>query len=193
MTGSESWGGIVRKLWSTERDKLRDHFLRLDKEHRRLRFGHAVSDTFLEEYASRVNDLNSVVYGYFEGDEMRAVAELRKMGPTWGREAEAAFSVEPAIQNQGIGTELMGLVIRAARNRGVHHLYVTCLAENSKMQNIARKHHAVLLYEHGDVKGEIVPKAPSAISVLEEAIDDQRAYAQSILDLNPVRAVQAVA
>ena len=61
-----------------------------------------------------------------------------------GQGAEAAFSVEPGFQERGIATELMGNIIRAARNRGVHLLFMNCLAENGKMQAIARKYDAEL-------------------------------------------------
>jgi len=126
------WGGNIRKLWPTEQDKFRDHLLRLDKESRRLRFAHGVSDCFIEDYASRMSDMGSIVYAYFDGGEVRGAAELRKLADTWGKEGEAAFSVERAYQEQGVGSELMGRVIRAARNRGIHQLYMSCLAENGK-------------------------------------------------------------
>ena len=44
--------GTVRKLQSNETAAFRDHLLRLDKESRRLRFAHSVSDTFIEDYAA---------------------------------------------------------------------------------------------------------------------------------------------
>jgi len=47
-------GGTIRKLWSIEADRFRDHLLRLDTTSRRMRFAHAVSDGFIEEYASRM-------------------------------------------------------------------------------------------------------------------------------------------
>src|SRR5665647_1832144 len=114
--------GSIRKLWPTETPKFRDHLLRLDKASRRMRFAHGVSDYFIEDYAARMADMGGIVYAYFEGEEVRGAAELKKLGETWGREAEAAFSVEQLQQEHGIGTELMGRVIRAARNRGVQHL-----------------------------------------------------------------------
>jgi GNAT superfamily N-acetyltransferase len=175
--------GTVRKLWPAEADKFRDHLLRLDKESRRLRFAHGVSDGFLESYAARVHEQGAVVFGYFEDGEMRAAAELRKLGETWGREAEAAFSVEPGFQEKGLGTELMGRVIRAARNRGVDHLYMSCLAENGKMQSIARKHDAELRFEYGEVLGEIVPQHANYFSLLAEAVDDRVGCMLAVLDL----------
>ena len=115
---------------------------------------------------------------------MRAVAELRKLSDTWGHEAEAAFSVEKPYQDRGIGNELMGRVIRAARNRGVRLLYMSCLAENSRMQAIARKHEADLKFEYGEVVGEIVPQSPNYFSVLAEAVEDRVGYMLAVLDIS---------
>ncbi len=183
MSGHRTWGGTLRKLWPTEAHKFRDHLLRLDKDSRRLRFAHGVSDSFIEDYASRMGDMGAIVYAYVVDGEVRGAAELKKLGDTWGKEAEAAFSVEVAFQEHGIGTDLMGRVIRAARNRGVQHLYMSCLAENAKMQTIARKHEAQLRFEFGDVVGEIVPQGPNYFSILEEAMDDRAGYLMAVLDL----------
>lgn len=184
------WGGNIRKLRPTEADKFKDHLLRLDKASRRLRFAHGVSDAFIEDYASRMGELGGIVFAYIEDGEVRAAAELKKLGDTWGRDAEAAFSVEAAYQEQGIGTELMGRVIRSARNRGVQLLYMSCLAENTKMQAIARKHEAELRFELGEVVGEIVPQHPDYFSILAEQIEDRVGFMMTVLDLG-ARAVKA--
>jgi GNAT superfamily N-acetyltransferase len=176
--------GTIRKLWPTETAKFRDHLLRLDRQSRRMRFAHGVSDRFVEDYAARMADMGGIVYGYFEGEDVRAVAELKKLGDTWGREAEAAFSVEQPLQEQGIGTLLMGRVIRAARNRGVQHLCISCLAENGKMQAIARHFEAELRFEYGEVVGEIVPEGPNYFSLLAEAVEDRFGYLMAVLDLH---------
>jgi GNAT superfamily N-acetyltransferase len=175
--------GTIRKLFPAENHKFRDHLLRLDKESRRSRFGHTVADSFVKAYAERLSEHNSVVYGYFIDGVMRAAAELRKVSDTWGKEAEAAFSVERPYQDSGVGSNLMGRIIQAARNRGVEQLYIICMAENTRMQRIAKKHQAVLRFEQGEVVGRIKPAWPSALSVLAEAVDDQRAYVMMVLDL----------
>jgi RimJ/RimL family protein N-acetyltransferase len=184
MSEQRFWGGNIRKIWPTETEKFRDHLLRLDKASRRMRFAHAVSDSFIEDYASRMGDMGSIVYGFFIDGEVRAVAELRKLSDVWGQEAEAAFSVEATHQDQGIGSELMGRVIRAARNRGVQRLYMSCLAENSKMQTIARKHEADLKFEYGEVIGEIVPTEPNYFSIMAEAMEDRVSYMMAVLELS---------
>ncbi len=183
MSGNQSPSGTYRKLWPKEADKFRDHLLRLDKASRRMRFAHGVSDSFVEDYAARMGELGSIVFAYFEEGEVRGAAELKKLGDTWGQEAEAAFSVEAAYQEQGIGTELMGRVIRAARNRGVQQLYMSCLAENAKMQAIARKYEAELRFEYGEVVGEIVPEEPNYFSLLAEAVEDRVGFMMTVLDL----------
>jgi GNAT superfamily N-acetyltransferase len=183
--------GHFRKLWPAEVDKFRNHLLRLDSESRRMRFTHGVSDDVVDRYASRVDqhmkDMGAIIHGYFVDNEIHAAAELHKIGGTWRRHAEAAFSVEEPYQNQGIGTELMGRVIRTARNRGVEHLYISCLAENAKMQAIVRKHAANLRFEPGEVIADIIPPEPDYLSVFVEAMDDRVACIISALEFRERR------
>ncbi len=183
MNDQRALRGDIRKLWPSEWTKFRDHLLRLDKMSRRMRFAHGVSDSFIEDYAARMAEMGGIVYGYVEDGELRAAAELKKLGDTWGREAEAAFSVEQPLQEHGIGTELMGRVIRAARNRGVQHLCISCLAENSKMRAIAAHFGAELRFDYGEIVGEIVPEGPNYFSLLAEAVEDRFGYMMAVLDL----------
>ncbi len=183
MSDHQALPGSIRKLWPNETSAFRDHLLRLDQSSRRMRFAHSVSDAFIEDYAARMSDMGSVVYGYIEGNEIRAVAELRKLGDRWGDEAEAAFSVEHAFQDHGLGSVMMGRIIRSARNRGINRLYMSCLAENSKMQAIARKHEADLKFEYGEVIGEILPQTPNYFSLLAEAVEDRVGYMMAVFDL----------
>jgi GNAT superfamily N-acetyltransferase len=180
---NRSWGGKIRKVWPTEQRKFRDHLLRLDKASREMRFAHGASDRYVEEYAGRMGELGSIVYGFFEDGEIRAAAELKKISDAWGHEAEAAFSVETPYQGLGVGTELMGRVIRSARNRSIRLLFMSCLAENRKMQNIAKHYEADLRFEYGEVVGEIVPQDLNYFSVLTEAMEDRVGFMMAVLDI----------
>ena len=71
----------------------------------------------------------------------------------------------------------MGRVIRAARNRHVQRLYMSCLAENARMQAIARHHEASLRFDYGEVVGEILPKARLAVMTSDTAGDAKAATA----------------
>ena len=125
--------GTTRKLYATEYYMYRDHLLRLDDESRRMRFGMNVDDAFITGYTNRLHDMKSIVYAYIIGGEVRAAAELRPLGFQMQGEAEAAFSVEKDWQDSGIGTELLGRVVRAARNRSISRVYMNCLGESGRM------------------------------------------------------------
>jgi RimJ/RimL family protein N-acetyltransferase len=130
-----------------------------------------------------MTEYGSLVYGHLVDGKVRGAGELRRLGDTWGDEAEAAFSVEKPCQDHGVGTELMGRVVRAARNRNIRRLYMSCLAENARMQAIAKKHDALLRFEYGDVVGEIEPAHPDYFSLASETAADRMGFIIAVLDL----------
>ncbi len=172
--------GHIRKLSYADQAQFRDHLLRLTPEARRSRFAMKASDAFLRTYAETSTALGTVIHGYFEDGILRAVAELRPIDDR--KMAEAAFSVEEAWQNSGIGTKLMELTLIAARNRGIEHIYVNCLASNRAMQILARKFAAELTFEAGDVVGRLHPAHPSLFSLLRESISDGFAMIDAAVD-----------
>ena len=175
--------GVVRKLWPTEASLFCEHLLRLDANSRHMRFGHGVSDAFIEDYATRMSEPGALAHAYVENGMVRAAAELKPAGGVWSFEAEAAFSVESSHQNRGLGTELLGRVIRSARNRGIKHVTLNCMAENERMQAVAKKHDAGLRVAQGEVTGEIIPESAGYFSILEEAFEDRAALVYGFLDM----------
>jgi GNAT superfamily N-acetyltransferase len=174
--------GTFRKLLGAEQPLYRDHLLRLDAEGRRRRFALSVSDGFITNYATLAKEDGTIIFGYFENGQLRGVAELKRMGKAWGQMAEAAFSVEGPYCNKGIATELMGRIIRSARNRGVRHLILSCLVENAKMRAIAVKYGANLKLQEGSVIADIVPKGADFVSFATEALEDRMGYWQAALE-----------
>ncbi|MEM8627976.1 MAG: GNAT family N-acetyltransferase [Pseudomonadota bacterium] len=168
MTGLRPVGEF-RAVQSYELQAFRAHLLRLDDAGRRMRFCHSVNNAFIESYAARSLLSGGVTYGYFVDGILRAVAELRPAGPgtppmgevvgktVWGPSAESAFSVEPDWQGRGVGTRLFQMVVNTARDHGVTHLYISCLPENERIQRIASKFDARLVYDGGDVMADIDP------------------------------------
>ncbi|WP_409561487.1 N-acetyltransferase family protein [Hyphomicrobium sp. MC8b] len=175
--------GLIRRLLTSETYLLREHLQRLDHEARHRRFGHNVSDDFINRYAAHAGDFGNVTFGYFVDGEVRAVAELRPDILMHRDGAEVAFSVERPFVNRGIATQLMGRVIRTARNRGFRHLILVCLPDNAKMQAIARHYGAELKVEDGSIIADIVPKDPDYQSWFSEILDERMTYLQSALDL----------
>ncbi len=176
-------GGVIRKLWIGETVKYRDHMLRLDPASRNSRFACGVSDEFIRKYAELSNTLDAVIYGFFLDGVMRGAAELRPLGGNFPRQAEAAISVEKRWQSHGVGSALLRHILLAARNRGVRLLHMACLAENQRMQQLARKFDAELSFDFGNVVGEVESSRPTPLSLMREIMTDGHGFATAMLDL----------
>ncbi len=176
-------GGVIRKIWTAELDRYREHLLRLDPTSRRNRFGGNVSDEFLINYADLTSGLDTVIHGFFVNGTMRGAAELRPIGAPVVREAEAAFSIERPWQSHGVGSALLARTLLTARNRGITFLHMACLADNERMQQLARKFDAELSFDFGSVVGEVVAPYPTPLSVAREIMADSHGFATALLDV----------
>jgi GNAT superfamily N-acetyltransferase len=141
-------GGTIRKLWIGEAPFYCAHLLRLDPESRRNRFGGTVSDDYIRGYAQPSNLVGAVLHGFFVDGVLRGIAELR---PLPGDEAETALSIEKEWQGRGVGAALLERTLLAARTRGTKLLHLTCLPENRRMRQLARKFRADLRLGSGGV------------------------------------------
>jgi GNAT superfamily N-acetyltransferase len=175
-------GGVIRKLWVGEAHKYSGHLLRLDPESRHNRFGGGVSDEFIANYVKLTLSLDAVVHGFFVDGKLRGAAELRMLGNSPADGAEAAIAIEKAWQSHGVGSVLLERTILAARNRGIKHLHMTCLANNRRMQKLARKFEADLTFDFGSVVGEVEAPFPTPMSIWREAVADTHGFATAVLD-----------
>lgn len=175
-------GGLIRKMWIGEAYKYRDHLLRLDPESRHRRFGGGVSDAYIRNYIDTTLWLDSIVHGFFAGGKLRGAAELRPIGGRFSKQAEAAFSVENEWQSHGVGSALLERTLLVARNRGIAHLHMACLADNRRMQQLARKFDAELTFDFGEVVAEVEAPHPTPLSLMRELVSDGQGLATAILD-----------
>ena len=176
---------VVRRLYRPDLPAFRDHLIRLDPETRYYRFGLRVSDEYLGQYAELCFEPGAMTYGYFEDGVVRGAAELRlfaSQDEPAVKDAEAAFSVEKPWRRRGIGAELMSHVVLAARNRRVAKLTIFCLRHNTAMLNLARKFEADLKFELNDVTGRLVARAPNALSLWREFVDNAHDLGSTVLD-----------
>jgi GNAT superfamily N-acetyltransferase len=174
---------VIRKLWIAEAGTYREHLLRLDRDSRHSRFGGAVSDDFIVDYVDATYRINAAVHGFFVDGVLRGAAELRPLGPALTREAEAAISIETAWQSHGVGSVLLDRTLLAARNRGIKNLHMACLANNRRMQELARKFAAELSFDFGGVVGEVKAARPTPLSVLREIVADGHGFATAVLEV----------
>ena len=77
---------------------------------------------------------------------------------------------------------LLERTLLSARNRGITHLRMDCLADNRRMQQLARKFEAGLTFDFGSVVGEVDPPRSTPLSLMREAIEDAHGVAARMLD-----------
>jgi len=176
-------GGLIRKLWIGEAEIYRDHLLRLDPVSRRNRFAGPASDDFVRDYADLAFGIDAVIHGFFVDGTLRGAGELRSVGTPIGREAEAAFSIEKPWQSHGVGSMLLERTLLAARNRGLKFLHMACLADNKRMQQLARKYRAELTFDFASVVGEVAAPRPTPLSLMREILADSHGFATAVFDV----------
>jgi GNAT superfamily N-acetyltransferase len=175
-------GGAVRRLWFGETELYGQHLLGLDAESRRNRFGGSVSDEFIQRYAEASEFSGAIIHGFFVHGVLRGAAELRSLSRAG--EAEAALSIERAWQSRGVGTALLEHLLLAARNRQIQRLHILCLAENRRMQQLARKFDAQLSIQSGSVVCEMKTPRPTPMSVMHELVADGADLALAMLHVS---------
>ena len=163
--------GIIRRVWPIERERVRDHLLRLDPESRRLRFAGAVGPEQIEAHCAGLDWSHAVLLGYVAGGAIRGLGELLPTDADGVRAAEIAISVERRWRNRGVGGELMRRLIVAARNRLIARLDMLCLMDNGRMLRLARRFEGRLSFERGEARARIEPSWPTWWTLLEETLD----------------------
>jgi hypothetical protein len=78
---------------------------------------------------------------------------------------------------------LLRRTLLAARNRGFRHLHMACLADNRRMQQLARKFDAELSFDFESVVGEVESSRPTPLSLIREMMSDGHGFATAMLDL----------
>ena len=171
----------IRKLWSGDRSLLVEHFLRLAPHDRQMRFGGAVSDVFIADYAANAIGPQSVILGCLCDGMLRGAGELRMQIDQYPLHAEIALALEPAWQNQGFGSELLRQLITIARNRAISTLHMICLPENLRIQHLARQNAFQLQGEIDMIEGTLDPHWPNPASWMEEILHDGATFVRAIM------------
>ena len=174
-------GGMIRKLWIGETDAYRDHLLRLTAKAGAGAFPVRFPTTSSPGMRRRPKALG---WWCTVSSSMASCVEPPNCGVRLDirHEGEAAFSIEQPWQSHGVGTVLLERTLLSARNRGIKSLQMLCLADNQRMQQLARKFEADLKFDFGSVVGEVDPPRYTTLSLMREAIADGHGIATAMLD-----------
>ncbi|MFT3805232.1 MAG: GNAT family N-acetyltransferase [Burkholderiaceae bacterium] len=129
------WVTLIEQLQEDDRDTLRDHFLSLDQEDRRLRFGLPVNDSHIERYVNEIDFDRSFVYGVRRGShDWLGIGHLIP-GP---KDAELGLSVLSDARGHGLGAAIFRYAVGQASRQGTERLYMHFLTTNRAILSIAR-------------------------------------------------------
>lgn len=161
---------ITRELLSHERGKFSAHLRALEPEDRRLRFGLALPDGAIDDYATRIDFGRDAVFGVFDDQLHLAGAAHLARAPV---HAELGVSVLPSCRGRGIGAALLARAHLHARNWGIGALFMHCLTENGAMMHLARTQGMRIVAERGEADAhlELPPANPASIA---QALFDER-------------------
>lgn len=129
------WVALIDRLQATDRETLREHFLALDEDDRRLRFGVFVSDSHIDRYVDGIDFVADNVYGVRgRGAGWLGIGHLSLGEGT----AELGLSVMPDGRGRGLGAAIFRYAVVQASRRGANRLYMHCLTSNRAIVSIAR-------------------------------------------------------
>jgi len=153
----------VQRLMEASRPALRRHFLSLDGEDVRLRFGVNIPPGSIVNYVDRIDFDTDAVFGVH--DEELELVGVAHVGFT-GDLAELGVSVLAANRGQGIGSALLARAADHVRNRFVTRLFMHCLAENATMLHIARKLGMQICIDTGEADAflKLAPADPASLA-----------------------------
>lgn len=128
----------VRTLNASQREKVLEHLLELDKADRILRFSHAASDAQIRRYVAQLDFVHDEVFGVFDRKlSLVALAHLAFSGD--GLTAEFGVSVLRRHRGRGFGKRLFEHTVMHARNRGVSTMILYVEPANQAMLEIVRR------------------------------------------------------
>jgi RimJ/RimL family protein N-acetyltransferase len=197
LPSSSSAAGIpvpVRELHAGHRAAILQHFLLLNDNDRRLRFGTQTPDPVIERYVEGLDFNQDTVFGIFDAQlSIVGLAHLAYL-PVFkskARAAEFGVSVLAEGRDQGFGTALLGRAAVHSRNTRIETLFVHCLANNRAMMHLAQKAGMSVEYAYGDADAYLKLPPANSSTIVEEATNEQWADFDYALKVNLKRSNNA--
>ena len=162
------------RLRTSDRAALEAHFISLDGEDRRLRFGASIRDAALCDYVARLDFERDGLFAV-QDDDFRLIAVVHVAFSS--DSAELGLSVLPELRGEGLGSALFSRAVMHLRNRGATEVFVHCLSENAAMMHLARKHGMRVVPAGSETDARLEIEPPTAHSHYLEWMHDNHARA----------------
>lgn len=154
-------------------DAYAQHLKKLSPEDKLTRFCYAIKDEAIDQLILNIlyNQPDHHLFTATEDDVIVGFGHLAREGDDW----EFAVSVDSDYQGQGIANKLLGFIIPWAQIHGVHNVYMHCIAQNQKIQHLARKHGLRTVdRDGGEITSRVELPAPTAVDYTAEFLKEQR-------------------
>lgn len=145
----------------------------LNAEDRRMYFGVAVSDQYIDSLVSRISQDTENHFFLISYNRTGWVGVLH-IARINDQSIEFGLSVYEEYRNLGIGSDLLKEGIVWARNRGYTQLYLHCVKWNTTMAHLATKHDLSMTHHDGDLDVAARLAPPSWYSLQQETADVNR-------------------
>jgi RimJ/RimL family protein N-acetyltransferase len=160
------------RLRKSDHPALVEHFLALDADDRRLRFGASLTDDAIRFLEERIDFDRDEIFG-IAGDDLRLLAVVHVA--FYPDMAELGLSVLPAARGLGLGSALFSRATMHLTNRGMRKVFVHCLGENGAMMHLARRNGMEIVREGGEADGWLALPRATPGSIFSEWLCDQNA------------------
>jgi ribosomal protein S18 acetylase RimI-like enzyme len=127
---------LIHNLSPLDRERLVTHFLTLDEEDRRLRFGGALPDDMIRDYVNAIDFQRDRLFAAFDTSfDIIAVAHV---GLVDGK-AEIGLSVLRGYRREGLAVRLIQRARKSATAHGCQQLWIHFMCDNAAMGALVRK------------------------------------------------------
>ena len=166
----------VRELHAGHRAAILEHFLQLEDEDRRLRFGTQTPNEVIEHYVASLDFNKDAIFAVFDADlkiiGLAHLAYLPKL-KMQALAAEFGVSVLESARHQGVGSALLERAAVHSRNTRVETLYVHCLANNASMMQLAQKVGMRVEFAYGDADAYLRLEPATPATLVKEVANKQ--------------------
>jgi ribosomal protein S18 acetylase RimI-like enzyme len=166
----------IRSLKARHAARVLEHLQRLGERDRYLRFGYAASNEQIARYVEQLDFAHDELFGIFNRRlDLVAIAHLAYMDDSSPRAAEFGVSVADGSRGRGYGDRLFDHAALHARNRGVDHLLVHALSENTAMLRIVRNAGACIERDGAESRAWVRLAPANLVSQVEALVEDTAA------------------
>jgi GNAT superfamily N-acetyltransferase len=158
------------------------HLKSLNDQDRYTRFGFAANSTSIDALILNVlyNRDDHHIFTYYADGHIVGFGHLAREGQDW----ELAVSVEHRYQGQGIADQLMSHIIAWGKTHGVNAVFMHCIAENQKIQHLARKYGLRTVDRSGsEITAQVELPPPTVFDYTNNFVREQTELATDMVRL----------